>query len=135
MRMIAALIGLATSFAAVAADVPPQLDAWRAWVLHGEEYRSCPLIAGHAGGEAGDFLCAWPGVLTVQADAGGATIAQRWRIDAEGWVPLPGDAQHWPQQVVVDVEVDPPPAVQDHKRDPRAGRRWRRVRAHDWRWQ
>ena len=40
-------------FIAVAANaepqVPPILEPWRAWVLHGQEFRACPLIAGRQG--------------------------------------------------------------------------------------
>ncbi|MEZ5523304.1 MAG: hypothetical protein R3F08_17780 [Dokdonella sp.] len=29
-------------------------------------------------------------------------ISQHWLIEADGWVPLPGSREHWPQQVLVD---------------------------------
>ena len=80
-------------------------------MLQGQEFRACPLITGRQGNAAGDFLCAWPGVLTLAADADGASIAQHWRVDADSWIPLPGDAMHWPQQVSVDGK---PAVVVDH---------------------
>ncbi len=83
-------------------EVPSALEPWRAWVLKQQEFRACPLIAGKGGGDASDFLCAWPGVLNVAADAGGANLAQHWRVDADSWIPLPGDTEHWPQAVTVD---------------------------------
>jgi hypothetical protein len=83
-------------------EVPAALEPWRAWVLKQQEFRACPLIAGKGGADASDFLCAWPGVLNVAADAGGANLAQHWRVDADSWVPLPGDTEHWPQTVTVD---------------------------------
>lgn len=83
-------------------DVPAALEPWRAWVLKQQEFRACPLIAGRGGNGESDFLCAWPGVLNVAADAGGANLAQHWRVDADSWIPLPGDAGHWPQSVTVD---------------------------------
>lgn len=83
-------------------EVPAALEPWRAWVLKQQEFRACPLITGKAGNEASDFLCAWPGVLNVAADAGGANLAQHWRVDADSWVPLPGDTEHWPQAVTID---------------------------------
>lgn len=104
--------GLSFVVAAHAApDVPAPLEPWRAWVMHDQEFRACPLIAGRAGADPSDFLCAWPGVLAVSADDGGASVSQRWQVDAESWVPLPGDAQHWPQEVSVDGR---PVAVVDH---------------------
>src|SRR3982750_2401481 len=108
-RLFAGLSFLVVAHAAP--DVPVPLEPWRAWVMHDQEFRACPLIAGRAGAEAADFLCAWQGVLTVSADGGGASVSQHWQVDAESWVPLPGDAQHWPQQVNVDGR---PVAVVDH---------------------
>ncbi len=114
MRLFARLfVALCLPFAAHAAtEVPAPLEPWRAWVMHEQEFRACPLISGHAGAQAGDYLCAWPGVLALAADAHGANLVQRWRVDAESWVPLPGDAEHWPQQVSVDGQ---PAAVVDHE--------------------
>jgi hypothetical protein len=113
MRLFARLLaGLSFSIAAHAApDVPTPLEPWRAWVMHAQEFRACPLIAGKAAAEAADFLCAWPGVLNLSTDATGANLVQRWHVDAPGWVPLPGDAEHWPQQVTVDGQAG---AVVDH---------------------
>ncbi|MFI4970651.1 MAG: hypothetical protein ACHP7D_10640, partial [Lysobacterales bacterium] len=91
--------------------VPTPLEPWRAWVLKGQEFRDCPLIAGKGGATAADFLCAWPGVLALDADAAGANVSQHWKVDAESWIALPGDAAHWPQQVTVDGQ---PAAVLDH---------------------
>jgi hypothetical protein len=100
------LAQLACLFLVVAAHaepiVPAPLEPWRGWVLQGQEFRACPLIAGKPGAGAADFLCAWPGVLALSADAGGANISQHWRVDADSWIALPGDAEHWPQQVSVD---------------------------------
>ncbi|MGN6519442.1 MAG: hypothetical protein ACTHK2_08475 [Dokdonella sp.] len=113
MRLFARLfVALCLPFAAHAAtDVPVPLEPWRAWVMHEQEFHACPLISGHQGAQADDYLCAWPGVLALAADAHGASLVQRWRVDAESWIPLPGDAEHWPQQVSVDGQ---PGAVVDH---------------------
>ena len=112
LQRLACLTGLLLA-AAVHAEpqVPSALEPWRAWVLHNQEFRACPLIAGRQGTAAEDYLCAWPGVLTLNADATGASIAQHWRVDAESWVPLPGSFEHWPQQVSVDGKPAP---VVDH---------------------
>ncbi|MCK9539490.1 hypothetical protein [Dokdonella sp.] len=91
-----------TSAAAAAPEVPAPLDGWRGWALQDQAYRACPLIAGQAGAAAADFLCAWPGVLSIAADAQGANLSQHWQVDAAGWIPLAGDAAHWPQQVTVN---------------------------------
>ncbi len=92
--------------------VPTSLEAWRGWVMHGLDYRACPLIAGMTGAAESEYLCAWPGTLNLSADASGANLSQHWRVDADSWVPLPGDAEYWPQQVSVDGK---PAAVVDHE--------------------
>lgn len=105
-----ALLLLAAVAARAEPVVPAPLEPWRAWTLRGQEFRACPLLAGKPAATAADFLCAWPGRLSVAVDAGGASVVQRWQVDADAWVPLPGDAEHWPQQVVLDGQ---PVAVVD----------------------
>jgi len=112
MRALLQRLAWLTAFVLIGAvhaesQVPSALEPWRAWVLHGQEFRACPLIAGKHGNAADDYLCAWPGVLTLNADAAGVSIAQHWRIEAESWVPLPGSDEHWPQQVLVDGQPAP----------------------------
>ena len=92
---------------AAAPAIPVDLDAWRGWVLKDQEFRACPLLAGNQGQAPADFICAWPGVLRIDADAKGASISQRWHVEVEGWVPLPGSQEHWPQQVSVDGKALP----------------------------
>lgn len=82
--------------------IPGVLKDWRGWVLKGYEHRQCPFFATQSPGAPDMHLCMWPGRLDLAADVAGATFAQRWRVDVAGWVPLPGDAEHWPQQVVVN---------------------------------
>jgi len=76
------------------AQVPDSLLPWIPWVLEGEDRRDCPLA-----GSGGESLCAWPGRLDLDLDRGGGLFAQRWRVYAQSWVPLPGDAEYWPQDV------------------------------------
>jgi hypothetical protein len=78
----------------VEAQFPEVLRDWIPWVLEGVDQRQCPIIIGGA-----ERLCAWPGRLDLDLDAGGGLFAQRWRVHAETWVPLPGDADHWPQDL------------------------------------
>lgn len=98
---------LAVPALAEAPPVPAPLEAWRAWVMHDQAFRACPAIAQRKADAPADFICAWPGVLKLDADDHGANIAQHWRVDADSWVPLPGDADHWPQQVTVDGQPAP----------------------------
>ena len=82
--------------------VPDSLEPWRNWVLYGEEFRACPVLNGSAAEQAGGPVCAWPGRLSVEVAATRATFDQSWTLYADGWIPLPGDADHWPTRVTSD---------------------------------
>ena len=83
--------------------VPEDLRDWQGWVLHGQEHRACPFLHDAAAIGQEQFICAWPGLLAIRADAQGGSFEQRWTIyGAEQWVPLPGDGQVWPQNATVD---------------------------------
>lgn len=84
--------------------VPSELEAWRGWVLQDQEYRQCPLRVGVSSSYRNAYLCAWPERLTLALDAHAGTFSQRWQIGAESWVRLPGNVEHWPQDVRVDGE-------------------------------
>jgi hypothetical protein len=84
------------------AEIPPALRDWIGWVVRDHEYRTCPLLVSLAADEEGSYACAWPGELAIDADAGGARFSQRWNVYARSAVPLPGDADEWPQAVRLD---------------------------------
>lgn len=108
--MLSVILGLLLIVGATQAAAPPvpaELEPWRAWVLKGEEYRRCPFIADADARQRGHFICAWPGRLTIHVDDRGADLRQHWRVDADSWVPLPGDDEHWPQQVTVNGTAAP----------------------------
>ncbi|MEA3274510.1 MAG: hypothetical protein U9Q81_04290 [Pseudomonadota bacterium] len=99
---------VAKTWAATVEDrVPESLKPWIPWVLDREDRRDCPLHGG-----AGERLCAWPGRLHLDLDRTGGLFAQRWQLYAEGWVPLPGDKAHWPQDVRVGSDFA---AVVEHE--------------------
>src|SRR6185312_13059472 len=84
--------------------VPPELRHWQGWVLKGEEFRRCPFLAStrlEPGNpvDAAAFRCAWPERLGLNVDARGGSFTQRWQVYAESWVTLPGNLEHWPQDV------------------------------------
>jgi hypothetical protein len=95
---------LASSSPLFAAEVavPPELEPWRGWVLHGEEFRRCPFLTGSASANANAFQCAWPERLILNVDARGGRFTQRWQVFAESWVGLPGNLEHWPRDVQVN---------------------------------
>jgi len=89
--------------------VPEPLEPWREWVLHGEEYRACPVLNGLLPGQQANHVCAWPGELALEVSVSGADFSQNWDLYAEDWVPLPGDQEYWPSAVLVDG--DPVPVI------------------------
>lgn len=102
-RWLCSLVLLVVALPSRAApEVPAPLEPWRGWALHEQAFRSCPLVAGSDAAESNDYLCAWPGVLELSADEGGVDVLQQWTVDDASWVPLPGDADYWPQQVRID---------------------------------
>lgn len=91
----------------VADPIPPLLRDWRGWVLKNREFLACPLLAGAGAGAEDSYICAWPGRLSLDADTGGLRFSQQWRVDAPSWIPLPGDAENWPQDVQVNGQPAP----------------------------
>ncbi len=79
-------------------DVPPSLEPWKAWVLHGEEHRLCPTS--YDDGNA--YRCVWPSRLRLNLDQGGGRFEQQWIVFTEGWLPLPGGKGMWPVDVTMN---------------------------------
>ncbi len=100
-------LGLLCMFSAVPAVsgpvyVPSDLEPWRFWVLQDEAFRQCPFLSSAATLHRDAFRCAWPERLTLVLDSHGGTFSQRWQISGESWVRIPGDLEHWPNDVRVD---------------------------------
>ena len=120
LRLLALLMLCNPAFAAPPAApdeaaVPPLLRDWRGWVLKDLDFRACPFLATQMQDDASGRICAWPGRLSINADANGAAFSLHWRVDAPSWAALPGDAEHWPQQVKVNGQPQP---VLDHQGAP-----------------
>jgi hypothetical protein len=89
------LLSVSTYAAPLAPDqVPEPLKPWVGWVLDGHEDRDCPYLY-----NAEERQCAWPGSLELQLIDNGGTFTQHWDVYGKTLLRLPGDAQHWPQQV------------------------------------
>lgn len=93
--------------------IPPELKEWRSWVLKGYEHRVCPFIVTQYDGDrtsqpsdgeadAQNYLCAWPGKLLLDVSEQKAEFSQQWRVESAEWIPLPGYAELWPQEVTVN---------------------------------
>lgn len=99
--LICALALVNPLFAAEVA-VPPDLQPWQGWVLHGEEFRRCPFLTGHAAADAQAFQCTWPERLVLDLTPQGGRFTQRWQVFADSWVSLPGNLDQWPRDVQVN---------------------------------
>ena len=106
LRRVKSLLVLSLLLAGVAQAgtvfVPEPLQPWQDWVLHKHPHAGCPLPIAAAGAPQ----CAWPGQLSLAVTAQGAQFSQQWQVYRETWVELPGDAQHWPQQVLVNGRAE-----------------------------
>ena len=80
-------------------DLPPSLRPWVPWVLDQVPTLGCATLQGRA-------VCLWPGQLELALGPDGGTFALALQADRAVDVPLPGSAEHWPQ----DVRLDGAPA-------------------------
>ncbi len=79
-------------------EVPPELERWQAWALHGQREALCP--SQHNDGAV--IRCQWPSRLSLEVTATDGAFEQRWLMFADGWAGLPGGETVWPDGVVVD---------------------------------
>ncbi|MCC6296128.1 MAG: hypothetical protein IT469_05425 [Pseudomonadales bacterium] len=94
--LLALLAGLAM---AATATVPEALAPWADWVLRDRPDHGCYRLAA----DPERRHCLWPGTLDIELTATGASFRQRWESQApEQWLALPGDAEHWPREVLLD---------------------------------
>ncbi|MGH7965553.1 MAG: hypothetical protein ACRERD_27700, partial [Candidatus Binatia bacterium] len=104
LPLVILLLSLPTAlFAAPLApqDVPEPLRPWTQWVLHGHEEQRCPFLYN----DGTQHRCGWPSRLELRLGDQGGEFSQQWLILIEGWVSLPGDARHWPQEVMIDNQA------------------------------
>ena len=88
-------------------NIPEPLKPWTAWVLEGNEHLTCPSINNANYAEKSAHLCAWPGVLIIDANDSGATFEQHWQVLVESLIPLPGNNDHWPNAVTINNQAQP----------------------------
>ena len=79
--------------------VPPDLESWRGWALHGAEEQRCPFIAPTNPDNSRLFRCAWPQTLSLSVNGHGGSFTQRWEVYADSWLVLPGSSEYWPTEV------------------------------------
>ena len=106
---VAPLLLLLSLPAAAQGSVPAPLAPWVPWVLEGQEALRCPLVPGAAsdGSRLASGQCAWATSLELILDEDGGTFRQGWRVFQSAEIQLPGDARHFPQEVMVDGRPAP----------------------------
>ncbi|GAB2880627.1 hypothetical protein GCM10027046_05930 [Uliginosibacterium flavum] len=92
--------------------VPEALKSWLPWVLHGQEFVACPMSLNNTE----ERSCAWPSSLDIDPTPGkaGFTLTVE-SFSARTQVTLPGNAEFWPQTVMVDGK---PAVVTAHEGTP-----------------
>src|SRR5262245_43795404 len=90
-------------------EVPAGIKDWIPWALHDAGERQCPFF--YNNGELRQ--CSWPSRLTIVARDRGATFSQEVSVFTTVWIPLPGDATHWPVDVRVSGKPMPITAIED----------------------
>lgn len=95
-------------------EIPEPLQPWKKWVLDDADRYQCPFFYR-------DFQnkrCSWPGTLRLNLNGRGGSFKVEWTLYQQDWVMLPGDGEHWPQQVHVNkqnmavIEKDGKPVMQ-----------------------
>lgn len=82
-------------------DIPPALEPYRAWVLHGEQTFGC--VRRHD-----QPYCTWPATLELELTETGGRFAQRVQVDRdETTFELPGARGRFPLDVRVGTRVVP----------------------------
>jgi hypothetical protein len=83
---------------APAQTLPKFLADWKDWATW-TETKSANVPTPYA--DRDHILPLWPGALTLQADAQGGTFSFTVTAYQDDWLPLPGDAEAWPQDVTL----------------------------------
>lgn len=82
---------------------PPQLAAWKDWVLYKSEYLFCPPSIT----DPNHHICSFPARLTLQTSKSEAVFSLRWRLYDRGRALLPYAKGLWPEQVRVNGKEAP----------------------------
>ncbi|MBV1931556.1 MAG: hypothetical protein KUG71_07550 [Porticoccaceae bacterium] len=116
LSLLCAFAPATLSAVATNAAIPDSLKPWTSWVLKDQPDYLCPRIAQqNLSKKTQQKRCAWPGKLAVNVSAKQARFTQRWEVFGKSRLTLPGDARHWPKDVLVN---NLPAIVQDIKGKP-----------------
>ncbi|MBU2551782.1 MAG: hypothetical protein KKB20_25450 [Proteobacteria bacterium] len=102
LLLFTSLSGYAARALAASPYVPPALEDWKAWVLHGQEARLCPSTYDGKGTH-----CLWPSRLHIEIGPGGGRFAMDVLVLSAGWAELPGGPGLWPENAELDADKAP----------------------------
>jgi hypothetical protein len=97
-----------------ARSIPAALQPWESWATWNDTHRFCPTPYS----DPKVHRCFWPSRLELQVTPSSGRFSMMITAFHDTWVPLPGGAEVWPQEVqvggrpVVVVERDGAPSVQ-----------------------
>lgn len=92
------LTGSLSAFPPDTNTIPPELEKWKSWVLHGMEKKFCPTPYN----DGNVYHCLWPSRLKLNLDENKGCFTQEWTVFRRAWIPLPGSSDFWPFHVKVD---------------------------------
>ncbi|HEY7774556.1 MAG TPA: hypothetical protein VIC26_15335, partial [Marinagarivorans sp.] len=82
-------------YAAPTVAIPAPLELWQDWVLYEHPELECPFF--HSNSER---FCHWPGKLSLDVTDSQLTFTLQLQLYADSYFTLPGDHEHWPEQVM-----------------------------------
>lgn len=82
-------------------NIPEPLQPWKEWVLYGSEHQLCPTPYNNGD----EFICIWPSELNLSLEEHKGQFTEKVINYVEGFVPLPGDSDHWPENVKANNKV------------------------------
>jgi hypothetical protein len=83
------------------AQFPKLLDDWQSWVLWDETKHGGKPTAFD---DKTKMMPLWYAPMEIKAEAAGGSFSVAVNSRSHDWLPLPGDAQCWPQSVTIDDE-------------------------------
>ncbi|WP_221896118.1 hypothetical protein [Bathymodiolus japonicus methanotrophic gill symbiont] len=81
-----------------AEKVPKPLQPWVDWVLEDDTQLHCPFFYN----DTKTKYCAWPSQLNLDIQKQQGKFTSNWQIYNKSYITLPGNPDHWPQNVTVN---------------------------------
>lgn len=93
-----------TSTASAKVYLPEDLRPWAQWVNHDKQFLNCYVKHTEKGINEKERQCWWPSTISIELGNLESTFFATWVLDKEGFVPLVGNEEYWPSQVLVNGE-------------------------------